>query len=95
MRYAIADVGFFVAPGSQIEDEAWRRGQTLYSPDLKTPLYPPALSEDGASLLPDVVRPAIVFTFALNEQAEAVSLAIARSLVRSRVQLAYAEVSEH
>jgi exoribonuclease R len=95
VRYAIADVGFFVAPGSAIEDEAWRRGQTLYSPDVKTRLYPPALSEDGASLLPDVVRPAIVFTFALNEQAEAVSLAIARALVSSRVQLAYPEVSEH
>src|SRR5205085_4897026 len=51
VRYAIADVGFFVAHSGALEHEAWRRGETLYSPDLKTPLYPPALSEDGASLL--------------------------------------------
>src|SRR5262245_14352003 len=56
VRYAIADVGFFVARGGALEHEAWRRGETLYSPDLKTPLYPPALSESGASLLPDVLR---------------------------------------
>lgn len=95
VRYAIADVGCFVARGSAIEDEAWRRGQTLYSPDVRTPLYPPTLSEGGASLLPGVVRPAIVFTFTLDEQAAAISLTIARSLVRSRVQLAYPEVSAH
>jgi len=95
VRYAIADVGFFVKRGGEIEQEAWRRGQTLYSPDLKTPLYPPILSEGGASLLPGVIRPAIVFTFSLNSRAEVVSLDIARALVRSRAQLNYPEVSEH
>ncbi|MEO6726412.1 MAG: RNB domain-containing ribonuclease [Blastocatellia bacterium] len=37
VRYAIADIGFFVARGGAIEQEAWHRGQTLYSPDIKTP----------------------------------------------------------
>lgn len=95
VRYAIADVGFFVARGGAIEQEAWQRGQTLYSPDLKTPLYPIALSEGGASLLPDELRPAIVFSFTLNARGEAENLEIARALVRSRAQLNYPEVSEH
>ncbi|MEP7338222.1 MAG: RNB domain-containing ribonuclease [Acidobacteriota bacterium] len=95
VRYAIADVGFFVALGGAIEHEAWRRGQTLYSPDIKTPLYPPALSEGGASLLPDELRPAIVFSFTLNAQGEVVDLKLGRAVVRSRVQLNYPEVSEH
>ncbi|MDQ3011000.1 MAG: RNB domain-containing ribonuclease, partial [Acidobacteriota bacterium] len=63
VRYAIADVGFFVARCSAIEQEAWQRGQTLYSPDTRTLLYPPALSEGVASLLPDELRPAIIFSF--------------------------------
>lgn len=95
VRYAIADVGFFVKRGGEIEQEAWRRGQTLYSPDLRTPLYPPIISEGGASLLPGVTRPAIVFTFSLDSRAKVGSLDIARALVRSRAQLNYPEVSEH
>lgn len=95
VQYAIADVGLFVAPGSALEQEAWRRGQTLYSPDLKTPLYPPELSEGLASLLPKVIRPAIVFTFTLDTSGEVRTLAVARARVHSRAQLNYPQVSEH
>jgi exoribonuclease R len=95
VRYAIADVAFFVERGGVIEHEAWSRGQTLYSPDLKTPLYPPALSEGGASLLSGSLRPAVVFTFILGSRAEVASLDGTRAIVRSRAQLAYPEVSEH
>jgi exoribonuclease R len=95
VRYAIADVGFFVKRGGAIEEEAWRRGQTLYSPDLKTPLYPAVLSEGGASLLPDATRPAVVFTFTLDEGGYVVEAVIDQALVRSRAQLAYPEVSDH
>ena len=95
VKYAIADVGFFVARGSAIEQEAWQRGLTLYSPDLKTPLYPSRLSEGAASLLPDVVRPAIVFLFLLNARAEVESFTIKRAIVRSRAKLAYPDVSAH
>jgi VacB/RNase II family 3'-5' exoribonuclease len=95
VKYAIADVGFFVARGSAMEQEAWQRGLTLYSPDLKTPLYPPRLSEGAASLLPDVARPAIVFSFALNARGEVESFTIDRAVIRSRAKLAYPDVSAH
>ncbi len=95
VKYAIADVGFFVARGSALEQEAWRRGLTMYSPDLKTPLYPPQLSEGAASLLPDVARPAIVFSFALDARAEVESCTLERAVIRSRAKLAYPEVSSH
>ncbi|WP_217585257.1 RNB domain-containing ribonuclease, partial [Microbacterium sp. GbtcB4] len=58
VRYAIADVPGFVVPGGAVDAEARRRGQTLYAADGTFPLHPPVLSEDRASLLPDVVRPA-------------------------------------
>jgi exoribonuclease R len=59
--YAIADVGAFVAPGRAMDVEAHLRGETVYLPDRRIPLYPPALSEGAASLLPDEVRPAVVW----------------------------------
>src|SRR5688572_26008502 len=62
LRYAIADVAWFVDDGDPLDVEAWVRGQTLYLPDGKSSLYPPVLSEGAASLLPDVDRPAVIFT---------------------------------
>ena len=52
----------FVRPGGAIDAEARRRGQTLYSPDRRTPLHPPVLGEGAASLLPDQLRPAVLWT---------------------------------
>ncbi|HEX8242240.1 MAG TPA: RNB domain-containing ribonuclease [Longimicrobium sp.] len=93
--YAIADVGFWVEPGGPIEAEAWQRGVTFYAPDCQKPLYPPALSEGAASLLPDVPKPAFVFAFELDARAEIVSWTVERALVRSRAQLTYQQVLEH
>ncbi len=95
VRYAIDDIGFFVDRGSLIEQAAWQRGLTLYSPDLRTPLYPPLLSEAAASLLPEAARPAIVFTFSLNAQAEVESYTITRAVIRSRAKLTYPDVTVH
>ena len=47
------------ALGGALDAEARRRGQTLYSPDRRTPLHPPVLSEGAASLLPGQLRPAV------------------------------------
>jgi len=62
LHYAIADVAWFVDDGGAIDQEAWIRGASQYLPDGKAPLYPPILSEQAASLLPDGPRPAVIFT---------------------------------
>ncbi len=62
LHYAIADVGSFVRPGDPLDVEAFERAVTVYLPDRRATLYPPVLSEGAASLLPDVDRPAVVFT---------------------------------
>lgn len=92
LRYAIADVGFWVDRGSAVEAEAWRRGVTFYAPDRRASLYPPVLSQGVASLLPDAPRPAILFDVALDARAEVVRWTVGRALVRSRAQLTYAAI---
>lgn len=92
VQYAIADVAAFVRPGSALDEETHRRGVTLYSPDLRTPLHPPSLSEDAASLLPGVDRPAVVWRIDLDATGLPVEVDVERALVRSRAQLSYAEV---
>jgi exoribonuclease R len=92
VHYAIADVATWVAPGGALEQETWRRGQTVYLPDGKVPLHPPVLSEAAASLLPDQARPAVVWTIDLDSSGATVAVAVERALVRSRAKLNYAQV---
>lgn len=89
LHYAIADVGWFVADGGAVDQEAWRRGETLYLPDGKAGLYPKVLSEGAASLLPDGPRPAVVFSVRIDTAGQAVLDSVERSIIRSRAKLAY------
>jgi exoribonuclease R len=89
LHYAIADVAWFVEDGALIDAEAWRRGTTYYLPDGKAGLYPPALSEGAASLLPDGPRPAIIFAVRVDPDGNVKLDGAERALVRSRAKLAY------
>lgn len=92
VRYAIADVAAFVVPGGLLDVEAHRRGVTLYAPDGNTRLYPAELSEGAASLLPDQVRPALVWTMDVDETGEGTAVHVRKARVRSRAKLDYAGV---
>jgi exoribonuclease R len=92
VTYAIADVGAVVELGGPLDAEARRRGQTLYSPDRRTPLHPPVLSEGAASLLPGELRAAALWTIDLDADGEPVHVDLRRARVRSRAQLDYPAV---
>ncbi|HUF98865.1 MAG TPA: RNB domain-containing ribonuclease, partial [Ilumatobacter sp.] len=93
LHYAIADVGWFVQPGDLLDVEAFKRGVTVYLPDRRSTLYPPVLSEGAASLLPDVDRPAVIFTVRVDEAGESTIDGVERALIRSQAKLAYDAVS--
>jgi VacB/RNase II family 3'-5' exoribonuclease len=90
--YAIADVAAFVTAGDAIDIEAHKRGETLYGADAKIPLHPKVLSENAASLLPDQVRPALLWTIDLDGTGEGIAVDVRRARVRSRAKLDYASV---
>lgn len=94
VHYAIADVAAFVTAGDAIDLETHRRGETLYGADAKIPLHPRALSEDAASLLPDQVRPALLWTIELDASGEGAAVDVRRARIRSRAKLDYAGVQQ-
>ena len=94
VHYAIADVAAFVSPGDPVDLEANRRGETLYGANDKIPLHPPALSEDAASLLPDQLRPALLWTIHLDRTGEGTEVDVHRAMVRSRQRLDYEGVQQ-
>src|SRR4051794_23271426 len=91
VHYAIADVAAFVTAGDPVDVEANRRGETLYGADSKVPLHPQALSEDAASLLPDQVRPALLWTIRVDPTGEGTDVRVERARVRSTARMAYDE----
>jgi exoribonuclease R len=92
VHYAIADVASWVRPGGAVDLDTLARGQTVYLPDGKVPLHPKVLSEDAASLLPGVDRPAVVWTIDLDADGATVAVNVERALVRSRAKLDYDRV---
>lgn len=90
--YAIADVAAFVRAGDAIDIEANKRGETLYGIDTRIPLHPKVLSEGAASLLPDRLRPALLWTIDLDRGGEGTAVDVRRACVRSRARLDYAGV---
>ena len=89
VHYAIADVGDFVRPGGPLDAEARSRGSTLYSPDTRTPLHPPVISEDRASLLAGGDKPALLWTIDLDGEGEPLDWRLERAVVHTRAAISY------
>jgi len=89
VRYAIADVGAVVPGSGPLHDETLKRGQSYYAPDLVAPLHPTVLSAGAASLLPDQVRAAVVWTIDLDAAGEPTAVNLTRAVVRSVARLDY------
>jgi exoribonuclease R len=92
VHYAIADVVSYVTPGGPLDEETWRRGQTVYLPDGNVPLHPRVLSEGVVSLLPDQERAAILWTIDVAGDGQIESARLERARVRSRAKLDYEHV---
>ncbi|MBW8752236.1 MAG: RNB domain-containing ribonuclease [Propionibacteriales bacterium] len=89
VHYAIADLTAFIEPGGALDVEAHRRGESLYGADTLIPLHPRELSEGAASLLPDQVRPAYLWTIRVAADGDGTDAKVERALVKSRTQLDY------
>jgi exoribonuclease R len=94
VHYAIADVAAFLEPGDPVDVASHERGETLYGADSKVPLHPTSLSEGAASLLPDQVRPALLWTIHIDETGEGTDVHVERARVRSRAKLDYVGVQK-
>lgn len=89
---AIADVAFYVRPGSQLDREAYRRGNSTYFPDRVVPMLPEALSNDLCSLRPKENRACMAFHFWIDKNGELTRYKIVRGIMRSVARLTYDQV---
>ena len=89
---AIADVAHYVRPGSQLDREARKRGNSSYFPDRVVPMLPDILSGDLCSLHEHVDRACMAVRMVLDAQGRKLSHRFTRGLMRSRASLNYGQV---
>jgi ribonuclease R len=88
----IADVAAHVPPGSPLDREARRLGNSTYVPGAVEPMLPHALSEGACSLAPGVDRLAVTAEIELGPSGKPVAAAFYRSRIRSDARLDYDEL---
>ncbi len=89
---AIADVAHYVRPGSTLDREARRRGNSTYFPDRVVPMLPDVLSGDLCSLHEGVDRACLAVRMVFGADGEKRSHRFVRGIMRSVASLAYAQV---
>ena len=89
---AIADVAHFVTPGSALDREARRRGNSTYFPDRVVPMLPDILSGDLCSLHEGVDRACLAVRMVIDHEGHKRSHRFVRGMMRSAASLHYAQV---
>ena len=91
VHVAIADVAYYVRPGSALDRDALTRGNSVYFPDRVVPMLPERISNDLCSLVPGEPRGALAVRMVIGADGHKRSHTFHRVLMRSAAKLAYAQ----
>ena len=89
---AIADVAWYVRPGTPLDAEARKRGNSCYFPDRVVPMLPEALSNGWCSLKPREERGCLFVEMSIDANGRKLGHRFGRGLMRSFARLTYTEV---
>jgi ribonuclease R len=92
LQVHIADVSWYVRPGTVLDTEARVRGNSVYFPDRAVPMLPHALSSGMCSLLPNEDRLVMSCVMEIDPSGEIVGYRIAEGLIRSVMRMTYTNV---
>lgn len=90
----IADVSHYVREGSALDEEALRRGTSVYFPERAIPMLPERLSTDICSLKPRVDRLTMSALIELNRNGRVLDYRLAPSVIHSRERMTYTAVND-
>jgi ribonuclease R len=88
----IADVSHYVLPETLLDEEAYRRGTSVYLVDRVVPMLPEILSNNACSLRPNEEKYTFSAIFEMNAKAEVINQWFGKTVIHSAVRFAYEEV---
>ena len=89
---AIADVSYYVRPGTALDSEAQNRGNSVYFPEQVIPMLPEVLSNGLCSLNPQVDRLCMVCEMTINPNGELAEHQFYEAVMNSKARLTYTKV---
>jgi ribonuclease R len=92
LQVHIADVSYYVRPGTPIDDEALLRGTSVYFPDRAVPMLPIELSTDICSLRPGLDRLVLSALLEIDHRGDVVSEEFVQGIIRSAHRMTYTNV---
>lgn len=90
----IADVSYFVSPGTDLDKEAIARATSVYLVDRTIPMLPEVLSNDLCSLKPDEDRLAVSAVFTLDSEANIQNVWFGETVIHSDKRFTYENAQE-
>ena len=90
----IADVSYYVKPGTGIDKEAYSRGTSIYLVDRVIPMLPEKLSNEVCSLKANEDKLCYAAVFEMNNEAEVLNEWFGRTIINSDYRYNYEEVQE-
>ncbi len=90
----IADVSHYVREGSKIDEEAFKRGTSVYFPDHVLPMLPVELSNGICSLNPNEDRFVLAVEMRVNTAGKILSYEIHKGIIRSSYRMTYKKVTK-
>ncbi|WP_082836959.1 ribonuclease R [Labrenzia sp. OB1] len=91
---AIADVAYYVTPGSPMDREASLRGNSVYFPDRVIPMLPERISNQLCSLREKEDKPALAVRMVFDKSGRKISHTFHRVLMRSAAKLSYIQAQK-
>ena len=90
----IADVSFYVRPGTKIDEDAYKRGTSVYLVDRVIPMLPEELCNDKCSLRPGEDKLCMSVVFTMDADARVLKYKICRTVIRSDFRLNYDQAQD-
>jgi len=91
---SIADVSYFIPPGSDLDREAYQRGNSIYFPGRVIPMLPEKLSNNICSLIPGEDRFTVTAILNFDNDGKLLKKEFTRSVIRSHQRFTYTTVKQ-
>lgn len=90
----IADVSHYVQQGSSLDEEAFKRGTSIYLTDQVIPMLPEQLSNHICSLMPDTDRLTLSLEMMIDQKGQVKDYTVTQGVIRSAYRMTYKNVAK-